>query len=89
MDDAHQHLPAQFLHPQFLLEKESRLKNLQPYNLGWNFNEMFSDTWKVFTSIASMFFIVFNFVLVYLLALSLAFSKKKNEKRLMKKKKKK
>ena len=50
---------------------------------------MFSDTWKVFTSIASMFFIVFNFVLVYLLALSLAFSKKKNEKRLMKKKKKK
>ena len=35
-----------------------------------------------------MFFIVFNFVLVYLLALSLAFSKKKNEKRLMKKKKK-
>ena len=36
-----------------------------------------------------MFFIVFNFVLVYLLALSLAFSKKKNEKRLMKEKKKK
>ena len=35
-----------------------------------------------------MFFIVFNFVLVYLLALSLAFSKKNNEKRLMKKNKK-
>ena len=49
---------------------------------------MLSDTYKVFTSLAAMFFIVLHSVLVHLLSLSLAFLKEKKWKEVYEKKQK-